>query len=153
MSLEGKGPEICVLTSSPPPLPPDNSAAHSSLRTTPGVPLGREPNGALDVKSPQEWTTGSLWMWEVFCRESYRCSGLSPDCLLWLSTAGGPDTVGGPTTPHIQAAGTTVLSHFTDGTIDNLAKVTRVEETAFNYGVRVTSMFELNVSLSFGSFE
>lgn len=43
----------------------------------------------------------------------------------WLSTAGGPDTVGGPAVPHTEAAGTTVLSHFTDGTINNLAKVTK----------------------------
>lgn len=60
---------------------------------------------------------------------------------LWLSTAGGPDRVGGLETPHPEAAGTTLLSHFTEGTINNLAKVTQVEEIAFMNGVQVISTF------------
>lgn len=82
--------------------------------------------------------------------------GLPPGWLalkeLWLSTAGGPDRVGGLETPHPEAAGTKLLSHFTEGTINNLAKVTQVGEIAFMNGVQVISTFGF-LPLSPGNLE
>lgn len=123
------------------------------------VPVQQKSPGTLNVKSPPEWATGVYECGESFCRDSSRGSGgpgLPPGWLalkeLWLSTAGGPDRVGGLETPHPEAAGTKLLSHFTEGTINNLAKVTQVGEIAFMNGVQVISTFGF-LPLSPGNLE